>query len=77
MGAYQKKEVLHRFVDWATEVQKDVAKISRKTEYVFEDELRSGNVDMLDFMNNLNDLYLMIDSLKNNTIGLIQRYESN
>ncbi len=77
MGTCKKIDTLNQFVDWVKSIQKDIAKISRQFERIFDDELESGNVEVLDFMNTLNGLYSMTDNLKNNSTNLVQQYESD
>ena len=77
MGTYKKIDSLHQFVDWVKSIQMDVAKIGRQFDRVFDEELESGNVEILDFMNTLSELYSMTDNLKNYSTNLIQQYESD
>lgn len=76
MGTSKKIETLNLFVDWVNNVHKDVAKIVRKFENVFGDDLQSGNVEISELINNISELYSMTDNLKHCSIALIQQHES-
>ena len=77
MGTSKKIETLNFFVDWVNNVHKDVAKIGRRFENVFDDDLESGNVEISELINNISELNSMADNLKNCSISLIQQYESD
>lgn len=77
MGTIKKINTLHQFVDWVNNTQKDISRIGRRFENVFDDELESGNVEISELINNISELFSMADNLKNCSIALIQQYESD
>lgn len=74
--ANQKKELI-RIVEFMDAVQKDIAKMGRNVERVFEDDLRHKNEEIIGLMDNIEGLYSMTENLKNYSVELIQRYEAN
>ena len=74
--ANQKKELI-RIVEFMDAVQKDIAKMGRNVERVFEDDLRHKNEEIIGLMDNIEGLYSMTENLKNYSEELIQRFEAN
>lgn len=74
--ANQKKELI-RIVEFMDAVQKDIAKMGRNVERVFEDDLRHKNEEIIGLMDNIEGLYSMTENLKNYSVELIQRFEAN
>lgn len=74
--ANQKKELI-RIVEFMDAVQKDIAKMGRNVERVFEDDLRHKNEEIIGLMDNIEGLYSMTENLKNYSAELIQRFEAN
>ena len=77
MGTNKKIDTLIHFVNWVNNSQKDILKIGRRLENVFDDDLESGNFEISELINNISELFSMADNLKNCSIALIQQYESD
>lgn len=55
MGTNKKIDTLIHFVNWVNNSQKDILKIGRRLENVFDDDLESGNFEISELINNISE----------------------